>query len=534
MESFQPETISTSLNNKNRSTERSQRLENIKPTIIKYTMSSNIMRTFIVIFISVALFNSIIFGISDYRDSKKQILRDFKYLAFSINNQLAEAIWKSNRYGIETSVDTLLASYDVSAIRIINSDTNYVEVEKVKSGRDREINYLGDIIYSYDKKNVRVGKIEIYSDSDAMFGRSKKTIALILFKTFIETLTIFVLIFWAFKKLFFDYLAEAESIIQNKEYVPIDLKYSHPLSLLERTFRDLLNNLIQLYLKNSEDKKENAESEQDKEQQKTEKVPDAKIVPITASRILQFLNPNRDSIKKFVKDIYMFSRGVREDISDTYMFIELDKNKDLLFMLVDYGSPVGMTSSDIGIILKDAERDILIKQAGNNKNISLSKILEFLDKKIRNRFGELNMNPINGIDFRGIAFHYDKVANKFEYASKGVTIIKFGNNKLSTYDDFGSFADRSPHAPPGEGIKDYSIDIEVGSTNLYIATDGFFRQIKKDKNKEEFGRNGVLEIMNKVVKNEFSAQQKLFTEEFDKAKGDKPLSENISLIGLSF
>ena len=61
-----------------------------------------------------------------------------------------------------------------------------------------------------------------------------------------------------------------------------------------------------------------------------------------------------------------------------------------------------------------------------------------------------------------------------------------------------------------------------------------FRQVKKDKNKEELGKNGVLDIMNKVAKNEFSTQQKLFSEEFDKAKGDKPLSDSITVIGLSF
>ena len=184
------------------------------------------------------LFNSIIFGISEYRDSRKNILKDFKYLALAVNDQLSEAIWKNNHNEMEIIAETLLKNYNISAIKIVNSDTNYVEVENVKKNRKKENSYISDIVYTYDKKIVRVGQIEIFTDNDATLNRSKKTIALLFFKTFIEALTIFVLIFWAFKKLFSDYLAEAEAIIQNKEFIPINLKYSHSLSLLKKLLKN--------------------------------------------------------------------------------------------------------------------------------------------------------------------------------------------------------------------------------------------------------------------------------------------------------
>jgi hypothetical protein len=494
--------------------------------------SSNIMQSFLIVFMAVAFFNSIIFGISEYRDSRKNILKDFKYLALSVNDQLSDAIWKSNHNEMKIIAETLLKNYNVSAIKIVNSDTNYVEVENVKKNRKKENSYISDIVYTYDKKIVRVGRIEIFTDDDATLNRSKKTIALLFFKTFIEALTIFVLIFWAFKKLFSDYLAEAEAIIQNKEFIPINLKYSHSLSLLEKTFKELLDSLFKLYFNYIEEHKAK-EIEETKAEEKAEPEIKPELVPITASRVLQFLNPNRDYFKRLMKDMFIYSKGIREDLSDTYIFVELEKSKEFLFFMIDFGAPIGITSSDIGLILKDAEREILIKQTGNNKNLALNKILEFLDKKIRNRFAELGINSLNHAEFKGIVIHFDKILNKFEYCSKGVTIIKFQNNKLSTYDDFGAIADRSPHSTPGDGLRDYIIELD-NNTNLYIISDGMFRQVKKDKNKEELGRNGVLDIMNKVTKNEFSTQQKLFSEEFDKAKGDKPLSDSITVIGLSF
>ena len=101
--------------------------------------SSNIMQSFLIVFMAVAFFNSIIFGISEYRDSRKNILKDFKYLALSVNDQLSEAIWKNNHNEMEIIAETLLKNYNISAIKIVNSDTNYVEVENVKKNRKKRI-----------------------------------------------------------------------------------------------------------------------------------------------------------------------------------------------------------------------------------------------------------------------------------------------------------------------------------------------------------------------------------------------------------
>ena len=81
--------------------------------------------------------------------------------------------------------------------------------------------------------------------------------------------------------------------------------------------------------------------------------------------------------------------------------------------------------------------------------------------------------------------------------------------------------------------KEHTINLESEAT-LYIVTDGFFRQVKKDKVKEEIGKKGFMEILGKISKESFKSQEKSFSDEFTQIKGDKPQADNVTVLGFKF
>lgn len=497
---------------------------------MKKQISPNILKSFLLIFISMAFMNSIIFGIAEYRDSRKSVLRDFKYLATSINRGLADTVWRSDKIEMIEIIDELLINYNISAIKIINSDTNFIEIFKVKNGREASIRQSSNLIFTYDNKKVRVAKLLIYTDNEAIFYRAKKTIALLLFKTMIESITIFILLFWAFKRLFSDYLSEIEITMRNKEYVPIDLEMKNSLPLLERAFRDVLNRFFSLYF--NKDKNISSKEEKPEEIVEIEEVKEVLKMEsdFDSNHLFEFANPNTDFFKRFLNDMFILSKPVDEKGGDGYLFIELEKGKEFLFLLADYGNNKDIKALELSIILKDIEKDLMLKFAVNNRLLALSKIVDFMDKKIKSKFLDKGINSVKDIEFKGLALHFDKINKKIEYSSKGVIILKDNNGTFESYDDYGLFGDRLiQHA--GEVKKEHLIDAD---SNLYIVTDGFFKQVKKDKKREEIGKSGFMEIMSKVTKENFNTQELNFREEFKIAKGDKPQSDNVTIIGFNF
>ncbi len=501
---------------------------------LRREISPNILKTFLLIFVGMAFLNSIIFGIAEYRYSKKLILRDFKYIASSANRALADTIWRSDKVEMSEIVDGLLKNYNISAIKVTNYETKYVETFKVKSGRQDSISHSSDLIFKYDNKNVKVATLQIYTDSTAIFYRAKKTLALLLLKTVIETLTIFILLFWAFKKLFIDYLSEIEKIIESRKYLPVDVETNNSLPILERAFRDVLNNMFLLIFKYSEDKTEEREKKEDKkeievEDEVVQEVDEAKI---TLQRILDFVNPTQEFMDRFLKESFVYSQPVKDGGGDVYLFSEIEKNRELLLLLVDYGNVEGLSAVEMSIILKEIEKDLMVKHSLNNRLFALSKIVEFMDKKIRSRFAENGLKALDEAEFKGVALYYDKINNTFEYSAKGVVILKKDiMGKFSTYDDYGLYSDRTmQHQAVGESRREHKIDMAEGDS-LYIVTDGIFRQVKRDKAKEEIGKKGFMEILTRISQESFKSQSNSFDQEFTTIKGDKPQVDNVTVIG---
>ena len=500
---------------------------------IKREISPSIIKIFVLVFVGMAFMNSIIFGITEYRDSKKLILREFKYISLSISRGLADSVWRNSRSEMVETVEELLYNYNISAIKIINYETNFIEEFRVKQGRKDSISYTSDLIFTYDQKKVKVGKLYIYTDKVAILHRAKKTLALIMLKTLIEIFIVIILLFWGFKKLFTDYLYNIKSTIQDRTYVPVNLNMKNSLPLLERAFRDVLNKFFKIYFKRNDKQDLIAVPKKELESSKVEN----KQIDNTkdSNYLLNFMNPNSEFFQKFFSSIFIYSKSYKKSSGDIYLFIEVEKNKEMILLMVDYGEEANINFTEIALILKDVEKDLMIKYSLNNRLFALGKIIDFMENKIR---GKLSENGVKGFDevvLKTLAMHYDKVNHKIEYSTKGILLVKETDNKLITYNDTGVYKDiiMQHKQQAGEEKREYSIDIETGS-NIYIVTDGILKQVKKDKAKEVVGHRGFIEILSKIVKEPFNSQETHLKDELEKIKGDKPQSDNITVIGFNF
>lgn len=485
-------------------------------------ISPNILKTAILIFIGVAVINSIIFGVVEFKQSKRLILRDFRFIALAVNRSLAEAIWQSDKAEMNQIVNELMTNFNISGVKILNYETNYTEISKIKSGRSNSIPYTYDITYTYDKKQIQLARLYLYTDYSIVFFRTKRVIGLLLLKTLLETITIVILLFWGFKRVFLTYLIRLQKSINIE-------KESQQKSLLitERDFRDVLNRLLSQYFKKKEIQEESKATQ-------TEEHIEEKSVTVSTMdlyQILELANPSKDVIEKFFAQHFILSQSAEKERGDIYLFVEIEKNREILLLIVDYGNINGLNGIEITLILKDIEKELLIKYNTNNRLFALSKILEFTDRKIRSRFTDNGKNILDEVEFKGLAMVYDKVNNSIEYSSKGILILKSENNKFITYDDYGSYNDRVMQHGAIERKKEHIIQ-SVKNKTFYIVTDGFFKQVKRDKNREEIGKKGFMEILDKVSKTNFKSQKESFLDEFNNIKGEKPQTDSVTVIGL--
>jgi len=502
---------------------------------ITKNISPSLIKNIVLIFIGVAIFNSIIFWVIEYKDSKKLIYREFKYIALAVNRALADTIWNNNQAKMLEIVDKILMNYNVSGIKIITSDTKYVEVSKVKHGRKNQVAYVSQLTTIYDNKQVKVADLYLYTDYKAIFYRTKKTLALVILKFIIETTLLLVLLFWAFKKLFLNYLLEIERVAENKKELPVDINLRDSLTLLEEAFKNVLNHILPVYFKEIEKDIDEQRNQKDEDiKNRDDSTQELENSNLTLGDILNFLNPSRDTIGNYFNNYFIFSQPVQDIRGDIYLFVEIEKNRELLLIIIDYGNIEGINGIKLSIALKEVEKDILIKYSANRRIFSLSNILGFADKKIRNHFIENGITLLNDAEFRGLAIHYDKVNNSIEYSSKGVIILKSDNNgKFLTYDDYGLYNDRVMQHSAVASKKEHTIQVD-SKTSLYIVTDGFFRQVKRDKKREEIGKKGFMEVLGRVSQEDFKSQEKSFSNEFNQLKGDKPQNDGVTVIGLKF
>ncbi|HIC10789.1 MAG TPA: hypothetical protein EYO61_05485 [Campylobacterales bacterium] len=494
---------------------------------LRKNFSPSVIKLFVFIFIFVALINTAILSTIEYKQAKRLILREFKFLSLAVSRSLADALWKNNQTLLETIANELLSNYNVSGVKVVNAETHFVEVSKSKQGRENSIAYSRDIIYIYDNKKVKLATLYLYTDYGVVFFRTKRVIGLLLLKSILESFVISLLLFWGFRKLFHHYLIKLRRIMGIGISSP---QAKTSLYVAEREFRDTVNRLLSIYFKHLEQKREK-QKEKLGEEEKEENISTIPKTNVDLGLVLEYTNPSQETLDRYFHNHFIVYQPAYQGRGDIYLFVEVERGRELLLLLVDYGNIDGLSGIEIALILKDIEKELMVKYSNNNRLFALSKILDFMDKKIRNRLSDVGNRVLDEVEFKGLALTYNKINQTIDYSSRGVFLFKNEDGKFITYDDYGAYNNRVMQHGTNDSKRDHHIDLEPNTT-LYIVTDGFFKQVKRDKKKEEIGKKGFMEILERVSSGDFKVQKNSFIDEFNQAKGDKPQNDCVTIIGI--
>jgi hypothetical protein len=486
------------------------------------------LKTGIILFLIVATANSLFFGVSEYNIQKENILHEMRNSLYITRDQFSEAIWKNRKDDIDELSRNLLKNRHITGIKIINHSNNFVEIDKIKHERGNSFIESRELTFQYSGKKVKIAKIEVFSDFEAVFDRSFDTILLLVFKTIIETIAITFILLWSFKNLFAKYILAVREKV-NKGDLSNDLEHKSNLVAIEEKFQTILSHLIEIY----QNKADIVDIEKKKEAPSPvidEVKPKSTASADQLSQILNFANPSKDVYNHFFKSTFFATQSVRNDSGDVILFSEIEKNKELLLFLVDYSNADDITSLQIILALKDIEKDIVMKYNLNNKLFSTSKIIEFMDQKIRSRMIENEIYGAKQAEFNGLVMYINLENNKIEYTSKNVLIFEHDGKDFTLYDDNGLFNGRTSTSKQS-GYQEQIIGIESGFS-YYIVTDGFAEQTKGNSG-TNIGRDALIQTLKDVQNLDFTAQAHPIVSTFNKLKGDRPQDDDMSVIGFS-
>ena len=141
---------------------------------IRENLSPRIIKSFILLFLVIAVVNSVTFGVAEYRYMKKLIKKEFTNIVHTIDRPLGDAIWRGDKKDINGILDGLMRNYHITAIKIINFEDQTIAYEREKGHRGAAFFKSSEIKYTYNNRTIKVAKIKIYSDRTAVVYRSKK------------------------------------------------------------------------------------------------------------------------------------------------------------------------------------------------------------------------------------------------------------------------------------------------------------------------------------------------------------------------
>jgi hypothetical protein len=490
-------------------------------------LSREVLKTAITIFLIVAFANSIVFGISEYNREKSQIEDEMSSILDISKESLSEAIWKSRKDFVEKFGMEVLENPSITGIKVVDYGNKYVEIDKVKTDRERSFEESRDLIYNYSGKKVKIAKITIFSDFKAVFDKSLDTLILLFMKIFVETVAIYFIFVWGLKSFFSRYILKVREEAKQGNLIE-QPENGASLENLEKKFQTILSHLINVF-KHRGDVVDIEKGKDNSGLPDEVDIPDDIVNRELLLQIFDYINPPNEIYKRFFSSKFFAIQSAKTESGDIVLFSEIEKGKELLLFMVNYDNIIGITALEISLALKDIEKDIVLKYNLNNQVFSTSKILDFMDKKLRNRFIENGVSEVENAEFSGLVMSIALDKSKIEYSSKNMLIFEDDGKSLSLYDDLGLFNGRNA-VQQSSTYKDISIGIQQ-SFSYYVASSGFIEQTKSGKSSEKIGRNGLLNALQSVKEDKFTSQADSIIGIFNRLKAEKSQEKDMTVIG---
>jgi flagellar basal body-associated protein FliL len=482
--------------------------------------SYKIIKMILLVYLLTVIVNIMIFMVSEYEHTRRELLKDFRIMANSVSYPLAEVLWRNNSREIENIVSSILENPYTTGLRIEDEERNIV-IEKIKNNSYERLRTKYEIVYKYERRKLKVGDLYIYTNYLKVVKKMENSLFIIIIGSFVESIIIVFLVFWGFRNLITFFIKEIER--RNKNLVNINYSFFNSIAFLESNLKYGIAKLFKLTSENSNLDDEIASRNQEIEslKQQLEKHNEEEV------QMRKLFTPNRDLIKRFFNDIFIDWIPKTEISGDAYILMEIGQSEELVFLMVDYNGSV--KHSLLSILLREIEQDIFNSQNSIGKILGTNKILNFADQKIQKKLRNIGVKLSEETQFRGFAFNYKVKEKVLRYSSLNTAFYYIKNEKLIIPDSDSASAYKASDG--NYMLKEYSISVEE-PTQLYIMSDGFYRQTGGEKGAEEFGKDKVKELLQSINKMPFLSQEKEILDSFFKYQNTSPQVDDVTVIGI--
>jgi CheY-like chemotaxis protein len=246
-----------------------------------------------------------------------------------------------------------------------------------------------------------------------------------------------------------------------------------------------------------------------------------------ASIIQEAIIPEKEILDRYFRESFVFWKPRDLVGGDIYFINELNSGDEVLIMVID-GAGHGVSGAFVTMLVKAIESQIIAKINNGNLEPSPAKILERFNVNLKTMLKQ-DKGSKSSAGFDGGILYFNKKTRVCKFAgAKSNLLIKKGSDFEVIKSDRKNVG--FPRTKITQTYTDHEIEISH-DLQLYIATDGFTDQ--------EFGNStyGIKNFRNLLLENSnLSAEQqsKNLESEFEKIRGKKEQTDDITVLGICF
>jgi len=216
-----------------------------KHQTISYKFVKNLTIALFPFVVVVTIFNMVV----EYKFTKDDIVEEMKLEYSSFAPSLQHSMWILDHKGVENISKGILNSKIITKVVIVNQDDEVIfdsSINQEKSKKE-EFSFESKIVHNDFGEFYFLGKIFLYSDTQAIYERLKVGWYMLVLNTFIKFFGLVLLIIFTFNRLLNKTLFELIGELENIEFNKLDKKLTKQEkdSLEVLKLKSSFNNMIQ-------------------------------------------------------------------------------------------------------------------------------------------------------------------------------------------------------------------------------------------------------------------------------------------------
>jgi len=244
-------------------------IENIPKVKIKDSIATRLLKSVFGVYISIAIAVTLIHIVVEFYHTRNCVIDELKTIYQTIEDGIALSLWDFDLTKTQSIINGGVILPSVTGIYVEDEGGNIVGTAgKVHPKKDNNTQtgwlnnlnwdanqvymFAGDIHYVLENKNVRIGRLNIFSDRAVVMGRVRVGFFFLIVNSIIKSLALWIFFLMYSRKyirlpLFRLTTATSQVDLDNIEHVKIDvqLKGHNEFVVLEKTFKQMTEKLLE-------------------------------------------------------------------------------------------------------------------------------------------------------------------------------------------------------------------------------------------------------------------------------------------------